>query len=86
MTVGMANGTYDVEVARHRCDLCRFSPPSQRQDRARIEMDTMAYIENAGALAGASMQVDGDLVLRQTGPLSVYGGKERGAIPSFDFL
>ncbi|CAM9550595.1 unnamed protein product, partial [Scytosiphon promiscuus] len=44
------------------------------RDRARIEMDTMAYIENGAALAGASMQVDGDLVLRQTWPLSVYGG------------
>lgn len=35
----------------------------------------MAYIEHGGALAGGSMQVDGDLALRQTWPLSVYGGK-----------
>lgn len=45
------------------------------QDRARVEMDTVAYIEHGGALAGGSMLVDGDLALRQTWPLSVYGGK-----------
>lgn len=39
-----------------------------------MEMDTVAYIEHGGALAGGSMQVDGDLTLRQTWPLSVYGG------------
>ena len=45
------------------------------QDRARVEMDTVAYVEHGGALAGGSMLVDGDLALRQTWPLSVYGGK-----------
>eukprot|EP00903_Cladosiphon_okamuranus_P011146 g10520.t1 len=44
------------------------------RDRARVEMDTVAYIEHGGALAGGSMRVDGDLILRQTWPLSVYGG------------
>lgn len=37
-------------------------------------MDTVAFFEHGGALAGGSMQVDGDLALKQTGPLSVYGG------------
>lgn len=40
-----------------------------------MEMDTVAYVEHGGALAGGSMLVDGDLALRQTWPLSVYGGK-----------
>ncbi len=44
------------------------------KDRARVEMDTVAYVEHGGALAGRSLQVDGDLTLRQTCPLSVYGG------------
>ncbi|CAM9305707.1 unnamed protein product [Pylaiella littoralis] len=44
------------------------------RDRARVEMDTVAFIEHGGALAGGSIQVDGDLTLRQTWPLSVYGG------------
>lgn len=54
-----------------------FTAPASRpvrQDRARVEMDTVAYVEHGGALAGGSMQVDGDLTLRQTSPLSVYGG------------
>ncbi|CAN0546236.1 unnamed protein product, partial [Ectocarpus sp. 8 AP-2014] len=45
------------------------------RDRARVEMDTAAYVQHQGALAGASMQVDGDMALRQTWPLSVYGGR-----------
>ncbi|CAM9611948.1 unnamed protein product, partial [Ectocarpus sp. 13 AM-2016] len=44
------------------------------RDRARVEIDTAAYVQHQGALAGASMQVDGDMALRQTWPLSVYGG------------
>lgn len=35
----------------------------------------MAYVEHGGSLPGASLQVDGDLTLRQTWPLSVYGGE-----------
>lgn len=41
-----------------------------------MEMDTVAYVEHGGGLAGGSMQVDGDLTLRQTWPLSVYGGED----------
>ena len=38
-------------------------------------MDTIAYVVHGGVLPGASVQVDGDLSLRQTSPLSVYGGE-----------
>lgn len=45
-----------------------------RQDRARLEMDNLVYFEAGGCLPGGSLFVEGDLSLRQTWPLSVYGG------------
>lgn len=38
-------------------------------------MDTMGFVEHGGVLAGSSLRVEGDLRLKQTWPLSVYGGE-----------
>lgn len=51
------------------------------QDRAKVEMDALAYVEHAGPLAGGSVEVDGDLRMRQTWPLSLYGGRTTASAP-----
>lgn len=56
------------------------------QDRAKVEMDAVAYVEHGGTLAGGSVQVDGDLRLRQAWPLSVYGGGFRRGFSSIAHL
>ncbi|CAN0345140.1 unnamed protein product [Ascophyllum nodosum] len=44
------------------------------RDRVRMEMDNLAYFEGGSTLAGEALRVEGNFRLRQTWPLSVYGG------------